>query len=560
MVGFLSGLLGVGGGFLMTPMLILLGIPPTVAAASDSCQIVAASASGLAAHWRLGNVDFRMGCLLLAGGLTGGVLGVELIKILSAVGEADALIAVTYVVVLSAVGGSMFVGSLRKLRGRKIEEKPGWQIHQIGAVRKLPFQVSFPRSQVRHSIIVPFVLCTLVGTLAAIMGVGGGFMMVPVMVYLLGMPTHVAVGTSLFPILFTCADVTILQSIENHTMDILLALTLAVGSALAAQVGARVSRILSGNQLLLILGALALLVGGKMAADLVVAPKSVLAPVRLHGSAHQRASVSQASGRQESKLRSGAVAGALLGPSEATAPGAGEELRFRVIPEAIQVGLLYSGAAHVRVEGTAQCDSRVVVVVRGGERDEEFYRKARVGPIWVNRGRVHVSGVPVLFYRFSSGALREFLHQDEIKRYQLDESAIKAQMRIEPEFSREQIVASWLELKAEEATYALNREALRWGPRQDHVAPFSVDFAWPRKVPPGVYQIAVYECRDGSVTSYAVRSFPVVKVGFPAWLWSMATNHALVYGVASVLAAAAVGFATAYLIGLIFRKRRVGER
>ncbi len=558
MVGFLSGLLGVGGGFLMTPILMLLGIPPTVAAASDSCQIVAASASGLAAHLRLGNVDLRMGGLLLAGGLTGGALGVHVIKVLAALGEADALISITYIVVLGVVGGSMFVGSLRNLRSTTVPAVSKLQIQRIGVLRRLPWQMDFPRSNVRHSLVAPFVLCTVVGLLAAIMGVGGGFMMVPVMVYLLGMPAHVAVGTSLFPILFTCADVTILQSIANHTVDVLLALMLAVGSAVAAQIGARVSRILNGDQLLIILGALALLVAGKMLVDVVVPPKSLLAPVKVHGSAHMRASARPASVGLEARGKTADEA-ALASVSEAAPSGVGENLPFRIVPEAIEVGLFYPGA-HVRVEGLARCDSRVVVVVRGGERDEEFYRKARVGPIWVSRGKVDISGVPALFYRFSSGALREFLSRDSIERFQLDEASIKSQMRIEPEGDRDQIVASWLELKADERTYALDREALKWGAREHDLAAFSVDFRWPRRVPAAVYRVTVYECRDGFVERRGARAFPVVKVGFPAWLSSMATDHAPLYGVASVLAAVTVGFSTAFLMPLIFRKKRPHRR
>lgn len=559
MVGFLSGLLGVGGGFLMTPILMLLGIPPTVAAASDSCQIVAASASGLAAHLRLGNVDLRMGSLLLAGGLTGGVLGVRLIKVLAALGEADALIVIAYIVVLGAVGGSMFVASLRSLRGGVARRRSRRQPQQVGLLGRLPLQVNFPQSKVRHSLVVPFVLCTVVGVLAAIMGVGGGFMMVPVMVYLLGIPAHVAVGTSLFPILLTSADVSILQATTNHTVDVLLALLLAVGSAVAAQIGARVSRILSGAQLLIILATLALVVAGKMLVDVVVAPSSLLAPVRVHGSAHARVSAREAGAGREVKTRGASHAGSLPAASAAPSSRAAEDLPFRLIPAAVEVGLFYSGA-HVRVEGAARSDSRVVVVVRGGEREEQFYKKVRVGPIWVSGGTVYVSGVPALFYRFSSGALRSFLHREDIEEFQLDEASIKEQMQIEPGGDRDQIVASWLELKAEEGTYALNREALRWSSKEREAARFSVDFPWPKKVPAAVYRVTVYECRDGSVERYAAHSFPVVKVGLPAWLSSLATDHALWYGVASVLAAVIVGFGTDLLAALIFRRKRTLRR
>ncbi len=278
LVGFLSGLLGVGGGFLLTPILMLAGIPPTVAAASDSCQIVAASSSAVAAHFRLGNVDFKMGITLLAGGLTGAALGVQAIKILRALGNADSFIAITYIVVLGAVGGSMFVASLKNLRGGAMVNKVHRAPARPGRLARLPLQVDFERSGVRHSLLVPFFLCVIVGILASIMGVGGAFMMVPMMVYLLGMPVHVAVGTSLFQTLFTCAGVTYMQSTTNHTVDLVLALALAAGSTIGAQIGARMTRFLRGDQLLIILAILALLVTVKMTVGIIATPTNVLSP------------------------------------------------------------------------------------------------------------------------------------------------------------------------------------------------------------------------------------------------------------------------------------------
>ncbi|HTQ57104.1 MAG TPA: sulfite exporter TauE/SafE family protein [Bryobacteraceae bacterium] len=284
-VGFLSGLLGVGGGFLLTPILMLVGIPPTVAAASDSCQIVAASSSAVAAHFRLGNVDFKMGITLLAGGLTGAGLGVQVIKVLRVMGSADSLIAITYIVVLGAVGGSMFLASLKNLRRGPMATKAHRAPAGGGRLQRLPLQVYFERSNVRHSLLVPFLLCTVVGVLASIMGVGGAFMMVPMMVYLLGMPAHVAVGTSLFQTLFTCAGVTYMQSTANHTVDLVLALMLAAGSTIGAQIGARLTRFLRGDQLLIILATLALVVAGKMVFDVLVTPKNLLVPT-VHAGLH----------------------------------------------------------------------------------------------------------------------------------------------------------------------------------------------------------------------------------------------------------------------------------
>jgi uncharacterized membrane protein YfcA len=282
LVGFLSGLFGVGGGFLLTPILMMVGIPPTVAAASDSCQIIAASSSGTAAHFRLGNVDFKLGTLLLLGGLTGGWFGVAVIKALRAMGNADFVITVTYVVVLSGIGGFMFFESLRNLRRGALEPKAHGAAVGKGLLSRLPLQMEFRRAQVRHSIVLPFFLGVMVGTLAAVMGVGGGFIMVPMMVYLLRMPMHVAVGTDLFQILFTCAGVTFMQATANHTVDLLLAVLLAAGSTIGAQIGARLGRYLRGDQLKILLATIVLLVMVKMAFGLVQTPAVLLTAAKGH--------------------------------------------------------------------------------------------------------------------------------------------------------------------------------------------------------------------------------------------------------------------------------------
>ncbi len=282
LVGFLSGLFGVGGGFLLTPILMMIGIPPTVAAASDSCQIVAASASGTAAHFRLGNVDTKLGGILLLGGLAGGAVGVHIIRWLREIGSADFVITVFYVVMLGGVGGFMFLESLRNLRRGAVVPQSHRQKKGRGILARLPFQMEFPRSKVRHSVVIPFLLCALVGILAAIMGVGGGFIMVPMMVYLLRMPMHVAVGTDLFQILFTCAGVTYMQATTNHTVDLVLAVLLALGSTIGAQIGARVGKLLRGDQLKILLAAIVLGVMIKMAVGLVVTPANLLNPAGGH--------------------------------------------------------------------------------------------------------------------------------------------------------------------------------------------------------------------------------------------------------------------------------------
>jgi uncharacterized membrane protein YfcA len=283
-VGLLSGLFGVGGGFLMTPLLMMIGIPPTIAAATDANQIVAASASGTFAHWRLGNVDYKMGLYLLIGGFVGGAVGVHIIKILRATGGADFLIKITYVVMLGVVGTFMFFESLYALRKQKAAAAKGEEKAAAKPVSQkkrlmasLPLQTYFEKSGVTHSAIVPLILGVFVGVLAAIMGVGGGFLMVPVMIYMLRMPMHVVVGTSLFQIMFTCTEVTFLQAYSNHTVDFLLAILLLIGSVFGAQIGTTLGKKLHGDQLKILLAIIVLAVTVKIILELVLEPTLLLA-------------------------------------------------------------------------------------------------------------------------------------------------------------------------------------------------------------------------------------------------------------------------------------------
>lgn len=277
-VGLLSGIFGVGGGFLMTPLLIMLGIPPTVAAASDSNQIVGASTSGTVAHLKLGNVDIRMGILLLIGGILGGTVGVYVIKFLKQLGNADFLINVTYVIMLGVIGGYMFFESIQSMRKSSAEPvmKKKKESFLGNVIKNLPGQMDFKRSGVKMSLVIPLFLGVLVGILAAIMGVGGGFIMVPVMVYILRMPMHVVVGTSLFQILFTCINVTVMQAWKNHSVDFVLALLLLLGSAIGAQIGAKIGKKLKADQLKILLASLVLVVMVKMLFQLLATPDILL--------------------------------------------------------------------------------------------------------------------------------------------------------------------------------------------------------------------------------------------------------------------------------------------
>ncbi len=285
LVGFLSGLFGVGGGFLLTPLLIFAGIPPTVAAASDSNQIVAGASSGAYAHSRMGNVDFKMGVTLLLGGVVGGSVGVQIIKVLAAVGEVDFVIKLIYVVILGLIGGFMFIESFNALRRRSEAREEAMRSEpRESRLRKLatrlPWQMNFDKSRMTTSVIFPFFLGACVGLLAAIMGVGGGFIMVPAMIYILGMPTIVAIGTDLFQIVLTCINVTIQQAIRNHTVDLVLVIVLFFGSTIGAQIGARVGKRLRGEQLRILLAVIVLLVMFKMLYDLLVTPNNLISLAR----------------------------------------------------------------------------------------------------------------------------------------------------------------------------------------------------------------------------------------------------------------------------------------
>lgn len=270
LVGFLSGLFGVGGGFLMTPLLIFVGIPAPVAVATEANQIVASSVSGVLAHWRRNNVDVKMGMVLLAGGVVGSSVGVWIFTWLKNMGQIDLFIRLAFVVFLGIVGLLMLGESLRS-RYQRVTRAPTRRDRRSW-IDRLPLKMRFRRSRLYISALLPVGVGFVVGMLAAVMGVGGGFIMVPAMIYLLGMPTAVVVGTSLFQIIFVTANVTMLQAITNQTVDLVLALLLLVGGVVGAQFGVRAGARLHGDQLRALLAILVLAVAGKLAYDLVATP------------------------------------------------------------------------------------------------------------------------------------------------------------------------------------------------------------------------------------------------------------------------------------------------
>lgn len=272
-IGFLSGVFGVGGGFLLTPILILLGVPPAVAVASGTNQLVGASVSGTLAHLRRGTVDVRMGTVLLIGGLGGSGVGVLIFGFLKRIGQVELVISISFVVLLGVMSALMLTESLLALRKKKRRaDAPRPKLHKHSWIHGLPLKMRFRKSRLYISLFVPLGVGFFIGVLVAIMGVGGGFIMVPAMVYLLGMPSAMVVGTSLFQIIFVTANATILQATLNHTVDVVLAVLLLFGGVIGAQVGAKIGAKLPGEQMRVLLALMIFTVCVKLTLDLTTTP------------------------------------------------------------------------------------------------------------------------------------------------------------------------------------------------------------------------------------------------------------------------------------------------
>jgi hypothetical protein len=275
-VGALSGLFGVGGGFLMTPLLIFLGIPPVVAVGSEAPHVLASSVSGVIAHWRKKNVDFKMGFFLLSGGVVGSTVGVNLFKLLNTYGQIDIVIQFLFIIFLGFIGISMaFESAKTTIKNYRTTSAIRTKLHQHSWIHGLPFKLRFHRSKLYISAIPPILIGFFVGILSAMMGVGGGFIMIPAMVYILGMSTNVVVGTSLFQIIFVTANSTFFQSYLNQTVDIVLSALMILGGVIGAQIGVRLGSKLKAEYLRGILAILVLLVCAKILTDLVLIPSDL---------------------------------------------------------------------------------------------------------------------------------------------------------------------------------------------------------------------------------------------------------------------------------------------
>ncbi len=278
-VGILSGMFGVGGGFLMTPLLFFIGIPPAVAVASEANQILGASFSGAIAHFRRKNVDIKMGFLLILGGIIGSIFGVELFRIFKNLGQLELIIKVCYVLFLGIIGIIMFFESLRALNYKSKNIKVRKTRHHSW-VQGLPIKMRFRTSNLYISSIPAVFIGFFVGILASIMGIGGGFIIVPAMIYILGMPTKVVVGTSLFQIIFVTGVTTYLHAVKNFSVDIILSFLLLVGGVIGAQFGVRIGLKLKAEQLRILLAILVLAMCLKITLELFITPVEIFTLVR----------------------------------------------------------------------------------------------------------------------------------------------------------------------------------------------------------------------------------------------------------------------------------------
>ena len=275
-VGFLSGMFGVGGGFLITPLLIFYNIPPAIAVATGANQVVASSFSGALSHMKKKTIDFKLGTVLLAGGVLGSTVGIYVFTLLRAVGQLDLFISLLYVILLGVVGGLMLVESVGALRRARDGAAPTLKKSgQHNWIHRLPLKMRFRASKLFVSVIPVIGIGAGIGFLSAIMGVGGGFIMVPALIYLLKVPTNVVVGTSLFQIIFVSAFTTIVHASTNYTVDVVLAFMLMIGGVAGAQYGAKAGQRLRGEQLRALLALLVLAVALRLGFDLFVRPQSI---------------------------------------------------------------------------------------------------------------------------------------------------------------------------------------------------------------------------------------------------------------------------------------------
>jgi uncharacterized protein len=518
-VGVLSGMFGVGGGFLITPLLFFVGIPPAVAVATSANQVVASSVSGVLAHFKRRTVDFRMGLVLLAGGLVGSAAGVQVFTLLRQAGQVDLLVQLSYVIFLGIVGALMFVESLNALRKVRSGAPPTRRKHNW--IHALPFKVKFRTSGLYISVIPPLLVGALVGVLAAVMGVGGGFLMVPAMIYLLGMPTKVVVGTSLFQIIFVTAFTTLLHAVTNYSVDMILAVLLLLGGVVGAQIGTTLGARLRAEQL-----------------------RILLATSRAGGGRKDRARPASRTARALLPRPGGAlmlrVALLLL---LLALPAKAEEVVAALSQNRVSIDTNFDGSeilvfgAIRRESAIPEGDLHVIVTIAGPSDQIVVRRKSRMLGIWVNTEQVLVDRAPAFYAVSTSGPWAEVISETEDLRHSVSiPRAIRAVgtgVMDSPNF-----VEALIRLRVAGDLYQTNVATVEVA----EATLFRTSVALPANLTEGNYRVRFFLTREGQVIDMREEVIFVQKVGLERFLYVLAHEAPLAYGLLSIAIAIGAGW------------------
>jgi hypothetical protein len=523
-IGFVSGLVGVGGGFIMTPSLMFLGVPAPVAVATGASQIAATSFSGIMAQTRRKAVDWRMGMLLSIGGVLGGASGVSLFRHLLRIGQLDLIISLLYLTLLAIIGALMLAEGLAVMRGRG-SGAAFLNRSSRGLAHALPLRLRFPRSGLYISVLPPLALGYLIGALAAIMGLGGGFILIPAMIYLLRMPTNVVIGTSLFYVLIVSGLIVLMQATQTQTVDLVLAGMLMVGGVVGAQLGVRLGAGLKSEHLRALLGAILLVASAKFLMDVIVPPTEPYV------------------------LASGAWAEA----EDGRPIGVNSPLPAAVVEEQITVSSDYEGS-EVTVFGVNP-DRRgrgdIVVVLRGPEQGATVMRKRRSLGVWLNGPPVEFSNTPSFFAVLSNRPLRQIASPEAIWRYRLDPAATARLASAVPAGGDPSAYrAALVRLRRDQGLYqegGLSSENSREGLTLYQGGLFRAVVRLPANAPITTYYADTYLFRDGQLVSSQRVPLRVERVGIERRIHDLAHGPSFLYGIVVLLLALAAGwFAAAW--------------
>ena len=546
-VGFVSGMFGIGGGFLMTPLLIFVGIAPAVAVASVASHIAASSFSGAISYWRRRAIDPALAAVLLSGGTIGTALGVWTFTLLRSLGQLDLMIALSYVVLLTTVGGLMFWEGLRAImRVRRGVAVPMRRSGSHGWIHGLPLKMRFKRSKIYLSVIPIVVVGVVIGFIGAVMGIGGGFILIPIMIYLLRVPTSTVIGTSMVLTLVTMVFATMLHAVTNHLVDAVLALILMVGGVTGAQFGARAGQKIRGEHLRLLLGT----------------PDSRgRNPFRHRTGDSPRRSLHHPGNRGRRMIARpslAAVGAVLLSTVFAILPARAERLIVSVSNHRVTVTPNYSGEELVlfgSVEKDASTPANrtgydLVVTVSGPRADMVTRRKERKFGIWINTDYRQFLKVPTYLALFSNRPFDAIASPEVERRQQLGLNNVLLTQRVGPDYAdvvpNDAFRSAFVRLRSEHGLYREDTSAVTF------LTPtlFRTGIPLPAEVPIGTYDVEIKLFADGALVARTETAFEIVKVGFEQFVATTARQNGFIYG----LVTAFMALMTGWMASIVFRK------